>query len=84
MVFLEDFYELLLLAHSQSWYGVQVFAYVAAGVVALVVYLILKRKACEKAGFNGGVAKFIGVITTLIIVVCMGYTLYHEFGKWGI
>ena len=69
---------------SQGWYGVQVFAYAAAGAVAVIVYLVLKRKACENVELKSGAVKFLGVITTLVIVVCMGYMLYHEFGKWGI
>jgi cbb3-type cytochrome oxidase subunit 1 len=28
---------------SQGWYGMQAFAFLAAGIVALIVYLILKR-----------------------------------------
>ena len=69
---------------SQGWYGMQVFAYLAAGAVALVVYLVLKRRGYEKADLNGAAAKILGATATLIIVVCMGYTLYHEFDRWGI
>jgi len=28
--------------------------------------------------------KILGVVATLIIVICMAYMLYHEFDKWGI
>lgn len=69
---------------SQGWYGMQAFAYLAAGAAALVVYLVLKRSAYEKINLKSALTKLLGVLVTVIVIVCMGYMLYHEFDKWGI
>ena len=89
---------------SQGWYGMQAFAFLAAGVVTLVVYFFLKRggTAIPSTALRAGLAvfsragspchttlkpaqtKILGVVVTLIIVICMAYMLYHEFDKWGI
>lgn len=69
---------------SQVWYGRQAFVYLAAGVVALVVYLIFRHKACEGLNLKLASARWLGVIVTMIVIVCMGYMLYHEFDKWSI
>jgi len=69
---------------SQGWYSMQAFAYLTAGVVALVAYLVLKHGASKKVNLNPALIKSLGVITTAIIIVCMTYMLYYEFDKWGI
>ena len=73
---------------SQGWYGMQAFAFLAAGVVSFVVYFILPRLfatggATEKT-LKPAQTKILGVVATLIIVICMAYMLYHEFDKWDI
>jgi ABC-type Fe3+-siderophore transport system permease subunit len=67
---------------SQGWYGMQGFAYLAAGVVALIAYFLVKRFA--KNDLKPGVIKLIGVAMTVVMVVCLGYIMYHEFHKWGV
>ncbi|MFQ6036614.1 MAG: hypothetical protein ACE5NM_12320 [Sedimentisphaerales bacterium] len=73
---------------SQGWYGMQAFAFLAAGAVSFVVYFILLHlfaisEAAEKT-LKPAQTKILGVVVTLIIVICMVYMLYHEFDKWGI
>jgi len=69
---------------SQGWYGMQAFAFLAAGVVTLVVYFVLKRAAPTKTDLKLAPARILGVVVTLIVIICMGYMLYHEFDKWGV
>jgi hypothetical protein len=69
---------------SQGWYAMQVFAYLTAGIVTIVVYFILKRNLNDETNLKPATTKFLGVISTLIMVICMGYIMYHEFHKWGI
>jgi len=69
---------------SQGWYGTQTFAFLAAGIVTLIVYLVLKRFASTEAHLQPTLTKRLGVLITLILIIAMGYTLYHEFDKWGI
>lgn len=69
---------------SQDWYGMQAFAFLAAGAVTIIVYLILKYSLRENVNLKPTLQKLIGIITTMIIVVCMGYMLWYEFGRWGI
>ncbi len=69
---------------SQAWYAKQVFAFLAAGIVTLVVYFILKRSIPAETKLKPALCKMLGVVVTLIVIVCMGYMLYYEFGKWGV
>jgi Ni,Fe-hydrogenase I cytochrome b subunit len=69
---------------SQGWYGMQAFAFLAAGIVTLVVYFVLKRAAPTKTDLKPALARILGVVVTLIIIICMGYILYYEFDKWGV
>lgn len=69
---------------SQGWYGTQAFAYLAAAMVATVVYLVLKYSPREKANLKPTLTKLLGVVVTVIIMACMGHMLYYEFDKWGI
>ncbi len=67
---------------SQGWYGMQVFAYVAAGVVALVAYFLVKKFA--KNDLRPGTIKLVGVTMSIVMVVCLSYIMFHEFRKWGV
>ena len=69
---------------SQSWYGRQLFAYAAAAVITLAVYLIVKYSALYKKDLQPRFFKILGIVVTAVVVVCMGYMLYYEFDKWGI
>ncbi|UCC98012.1 MAG: hypothetical protein JSW66_19455 [Phycisphaerales bacterium] len=70
---------------SQGWYGMQAFAFLAAGIVTLMVWFGLgKRLASEQANLKPAQIKICGAVATLVVVVCMGYMLYHEFGRWGV
>jgi len=69
---------------SQGWYGMQAFAFLAAGIVTLVVYFVLRRAAPTETDLKPAPARMLGVVATLIVIICMGYMLYHEFDKWGV
>jgi hypothetical protein len=69
---------------SQGWYSKQVFAFLAAGIVTSVVYFILKRNVGAETNLKPALTRTLGVVVTLIVMVCMGYMLYHEFHKWGV
>jgi len=69
---------------SQGWYGMQAFAFLAAGIVTLIIYLILKHYNSAEAHLKPALTKVLGVAVTLILITCMIYMLYHEFDKWGV
>ncbi|UCG58570.1 MAG: hypothetical protein JSU70_03475 [Phycisphaerales bacterium] len=69
---------------SQGWYGMQTFAFLAGGAVTLAVYVLLKRYGSTETVLNPRTAKLLGAGVTGVVVVCMGYMLYHEFHKWGV
>ncbi|UCG49550.1 MAG: hypothetical protein JSU94_07175 [Phycisphaerales bacterium] len=69
---------------SQGWYGMQGFAYVFGGVAALAVYVLLKRGGLKAAELKPATTRWLGVGAAVVVVLCMGYMLYHEFDKWGI
>lgn len=69
---------------SQGWYGMQAFAYLMGGIVALVVYFLCKRAGSKDVELKPGTAKTTTLATLSAVVVCMGYMLYHEFHKWQI
>jgi len=69
---------------SQGWYAKQVFAFLAAGVVTLVVYFILKRYILAETYLKPALTRILGLVVTLIVIICMGYMLYYEFDKWGV
>ncbi|HIE51458.1 MAG TPA: hypothetical protein EYP85_06835 [Armatimonadetes bacterium] len=69
---------------SQGWYSKQALAYLAAAVVALTVYLLLKYTRLKNAGLNPALTKLLGVVVIIVVVLCMGYMLYHEFVKWRV
>ena len=69
---------------SQQWYTMQVFAFFAAGIVALGVYFIIKSAIFNNTQLKPALAKWLGIIATVIIIVCMGYIAYYEFSKWGV
>ena len=69
---------------SQGCYGMQAFAFLAAGIVSIVVYFILKRGFGAEIVLKPALTRMIGVVVTLIVIVCMAYMLYYEFDKWGI
>jgi ABC-type Fe3+-siderophore transport system permease subunit len=69
---------------SQGWYGMQAFAFVGAGIIALIVYLILRSRADAEKSLSAGKVKLFAFFGTVVIIFCMGYMLYHEFDKWGV
>jgi Ni,Fe-hydrogenase I cytochrome b subunit len=69
---------------SQAWYAKQTFAFLAAGIVTLIVYFILKRRIPAEIKLTPPLCKTFGVVVTLIVIICMGYMLYYEYNKWGV
>ena len=69
---------------SQGWYGMQAFSFLAAGIVTLAVYFIIRRSNSTGTALRPGVIKVLGIAVTAIVITCMGYMLYHEFDKWGV
>jgi len=69
---------------SQGWYGMQGFAFLTAGIVTLVVYFFLKHGGSADMILKPALAKVLGVMVILIVVICMAYMLYYEFDRWGI
>ena len=68
---------------SQGWYGIQSFAYIAGGIVALAVYLACKRAVSKEIELKPGTVKATALGTLAVVLVCMGYILFHEFHRWG-
>ena len=69
---------------SQGWYAMQVFAFLTAGIVALGVYFVIKSTLFNNTQLKPAFAKWLGIIATVIIIVCMSYIAYYEFDKWGV
>ena len=69
---------------SQQWYSMQAFAFLAAGIVALSVYLILKHPAMKNRTLKPALTKALGISATAVLIGCMTYILFHEFSKWGV
>lgn len=69
---------------SQGWYGMQAFAFLAAGVVTLLLYLALKRLWPPEKTLTPAATRWIAVATLLIVLPCMGYLLHHEFVRWKV
>jgi len=69
---------------SQGWYAKQAFAFLATGFVALVVYFILKRYIRAETNLKPALTRMLGVLVTLIVIICMGYMMYYEFNKWRV
>ena len=69
---------------SQGWYGMQAFAFLTAGIVTLVAYFVLKWAIFTEITLKPTVTRILGVVVTLIVIMCMAYMLYYEFDRWGI
>jgi hypothetical protein len=69
---------------SQGWYGMQGFAFLAAGIVTLLVCFVLKRFCAPNTTLPPAATRCIAVVTLLIVLPCMGYLLCHEFVRWKI
>ena len=55
---------------SQRWYAMQVFAFLAAGALAIIVCLLLKSPLLKSAQLKPTLAKWLGVLATLTIIIC--------------
>jgi len=73
------------LVPSQGWYGMQAFAFLAAGVVTFIIYLVLKPSLRQQnMSLKPAWAKGLGVLSLIIILFCLGAMLQHEFADWGV
>ena len=62
----------------------QAFAFLTAGIVTLVAYFVLKWAIFTEITLKPTVTRILGVVVTLIVIMCMAYMLYYEFDRWGI
>jgi phosphoglycerol transferase MdoB-like AlkP superfamily enzyme len=69
---------------SQGWYGMQAFAFLVAGIVTFIIYIVLKRVVFTETSLKPAHTRILGVAATLTATICLGYMLYHEFAKWGV
>ena len=69
---------------SQGWYGMQIFAFLGAGLLCALLYLALKRIPPSTATLRPAATKQIAWVTLIIVCSCLGYLLYHEFHKWHV
>ena len=69
---------------SQAWYSIQVFAFLCGALVTLAVYFMVKYGCSKGTELEARDVKRLGRAATVLIVVCMAYILFHEYGKWGI
>ena len=69
---------------SQGWYGMQAFAFLVAGIVTFIIYLVLKRTVSAETNLKPAHTRILGVVTILTAIICLGYIMYHEFAKWGV
>ena len=60
----------------------QAFAFLAAGIVTLIIYLILRRYNSVESRLKPVLIVVLGIGVTIIVIACMTYMLYHEFAKW--
>ncbi len=68
---------------SQLWFSMQVFAFLCAAVVAVIVYLVLKKTAANTE-LKPSTAGKIGMATSGILAFCLTYIICYEFSHWGI
>ena len=69
---------------SQGWYSMQTFAFVCGGIVTIIVYLLLKRAADNERDLEPRHAKYLGAVTTIIMIFALTYITWYEFSKWGV
>ena len=69
---------------SQGWYGIQSYAYIAGGIVAVAVYIVCKKAGSSRAELKSGTIKGLAAATIGVVLLAMGYIMYHEFHGWGI
>jgi ABC-type Fe3+-siderophore transport system permease subunit len=69
---------------SQAWYGAQAFAFLAAGIVSAIVYFAIKRLNSSETSLKPGRIRLFGIVVSLIVALCLGYILDHEFSRWGV
>jgi len=69
---------------SQGWYGIQTYAFIAGGIVAIAAYFACKRAGANQTELKSSTVRGVAVATIGVIVAAMGYIMYHEFHGWGI
>jgi hypothetical protein len=69
---------------SQGWYAMQVFAYLGAAIVTIMVFLLLKTIIKKDNLLKPIAAKYIGAAAAIIMICCMTYIVWYEFRHWGI
>ncbi len=66
---------------SQGWYGIQSFAYIGGLMVAIAAYIACRR--AKEIELKPGTVKGTALATLGVVLVAMGYILFHEFHRWG-
>ena len=68
---------------SQGWYGIQSFAFMAGGIVAIAVYIACRRAGTKQTELKPGTVKGTALATLAVILLAMAYIMHHEFHRWG-
>ena len=68
---------------SQGWYGIQSFAFIAGGIVAIAVYIACKRAGAKQVELKPGTVKGTALATLAVVLLAMAYIMHHEFHRWG-
>lgn len=68
---------------SQGWYTKQAVAYLAAIIVTFVFWIVLKKIRNNSSGqLKPATVRYISMITVLMVLISLGYVMYHEYTKW--
>jgi hypothetical protein len=68
---------------SQGWYGMQTFAFIAAGIVTFIIYKVLKKSA-DDVQLKPAITKLIALAACVVIIACLAYIMYHEYDRWHV
>lgn len=68
---------------SQGWYGMQTFAFIAAGIVTFIVYRVLRRSV-DEIQLKPATVKLIALAVSVIVSACLVYIMYYEYHRWKI
>ncbi len=68
---------------SQGWYGIQSFAFIAGGIVAIAAYIACKRAGVKQTELKPKTVRGTAFATLAVVLLAMAYIMHHEFHRWG-